>query len=103
MNTDNTTDIGPAPTPTPPAWCEPGATGEWQQLVKGGAVYAWTRDVRADMWITCEDRIEAGRVLRSAPRIHVDQSQWIGDDGIDPATARQLGSALVAAADLLDN
>jgi hypothetical protein len=88
--------------PPPPAWCASGATGEQWQLAKGGTAYAWTQPVGGDdVWITCEDYFKDGRVERSEPRIHVHFTV-IGDDGIDPAAARQLAAALIAAADLLN-
>jgi hypothetical protein len=97
-DTDNLSDVGPA-TP-PPAWCEPGAAGEWQQLVEGDMVCTWGRDL-GDVWISCDDRIENGRVLRSAPAIHYSEEPGLGG-GIDAVAARRLAAKLLNAADLLD-
>ncbi len=87
IDTTNLTDVGPAP--TPPPWCEPGTAGEWQQLVEGGTVCTWTRDI-GDVWVSCDDNVEGGRILRSAPGIHYGEEPGHGQ-GFDAAAARPAG------------
>ena len=99
--TDNLTDIGAAP--TPPAWCEPGAQATWDQLTEqhgGHPIASWYRDF-GGVWIACEDRIQDGRILRSAPVIHYSEEPGLGD-GIDAAGARQFAAELLSAAELLE-
>ena len=96
----HTADIGPA-TPAPaPSWCEPGAEPRWDALTDGHGdimICTWTRNIGADVWIMAEDRVDGGRVIRSAPRIHVD-----GQDGFDSAAARRLARELLQAAGLIE-
>ena len=73
---------------------------EWQQLVEGGTVCTWTRDI-GDVSVSCDDRIEDGRVLRSKPAIHYSEEPGRGE-GIDPATARRFAAMILEAADELD-
>jgi hypothetical protein len=96
-----TTDVGPA-TP-PPAWCLPDSQPSWDVLTAGGMVCSWTRnfpeaeDASALCWISAEDRIVDGRVLRTAP--------WIGTYEHDVITAEEackLAAAFPNAADVLD-
>lgn len=98
-----TTDVGAAT--AAPAWCLPGAEPTWDQLTEeysGGSVSTWVRtfpagDVSADVWISCDDRIVEGRVLRTHPRI------CIHDREMTRAQARQLAAELLNAADTLDD
>ncbi|MDC8981255.1 hypothetical protein [Mycobacterium marinum] len=101
-----TTDVGPA-TPPPP-WCAPDTMPEWDRLSDeygGGSECGWYRyfpnndGVTADVWIRAYDRIEAGRVMRSAPEIHYSEPT---DRGVTPAEARKLAAELLNAADVLD-
>jgi hypothetical protein len=94
------TDVGPA-TP-PPAWCLPDAEPSWDLLADGGdPLCTWTRnfpepEAAALCWITAEDRIVGGRVIRTAP--------WIGTYEHDVMTAedaRKLAAAFLNAADVL--
>ena len=103
MSTDpDTTDAGPAP--TPPAWCEPGTTGRWEQLTDGGDVCLWCRyfgpdEMTSDVWIEAQDTIAFGRLLRTRPRIgYTEPSRH----GVDAAGARRLAAELLNAADVLD-
>lgn len=101
MTTDNTFDVGPAA--PPPAWCEPGAVGEWAELALehehgGGQVCLWNRDVGPNVWIECEDTVSAGRVIRTPPAIYVAEQS----SGFTAVAARQLAAALLDAADLID-
>jgi hypothetical protein len=55
--------------------------------------------VAADVWIECEDHIEDGRILRTAPRIgYTEPSRR----GLDATAARRLAAELLNAADILD-
>lgn len=99
MTDHDLTDAGPA-TP-PPNWCLPDAEPSWDKLTYeygGGLVATWTRNVGDDVWIQAEDRIEGGRLLRSAPRIVYWEP---AHDGIDSVQAHKLAEALVAAADIV--
>ena len=95
------TDIGPS-TPAP-NWCLPGAEPSWDKLTDGGTVATWSRsfppdDPGADVWIQCEDSIIDGRVVRTAPRIHLFESPR---DGLTQTQAVELARALMAAADVI--
>ena len=101
MTTDNLTDIGAAP--TPPAWCEPGAQPSWDSVTNDSdriGFASWCRDFD-DVWVSCDDHVENGRILRSAPAIHYSEEPGLGH-GIDPAAARRLAAELLNAADILD-
>lgn len=99
---DTLVDVGPA-TP-PPSWCLPDAVPDWSSVAceRGAApVCIWGRVVNfggSSVWVSCEDQVIGGRVLRSAPRIlgAVDR------DRCTPAQARDLARCLLAAADLID-
>ncbi|OBK82140.1 hypothetical protein A5649_09805 [Mycolicibacter heraklionensis] len=100
-NHDTLTDVGAAP--QPPAWCEPGAEPDWSLIPAehgGGLVGIWERKLDGgDVWISCEDKLVDGRVLRSAPRIFGTEEPR---DGWTAEEARGLARQLVAAADILD-
>ena len=96
---DQLTDVGPA-TP-PPAWCLPDAAPRLEQLTEefgGGNVCTWCRDF-GDVWVSCEDRIVGGRILRTPPRILYFEPPR---NGIDAAIARKVAADLLNAADELD-
>lgn len=94
-------DIGPA-TP-PPAWCLPGREPVWGNLAAehgGGQICMWDRNLDGpDLWISCEDTVLDGRVLRSPPRIFGTEEP---EDGWTAEQARELAANLIAAADLID-
>ncbi|MGV0743850.1 hypothetical protein [Mycolicibacterium sp. XJ870] len=100
-----TTDLGP--TVPPPAWCLPGTQPHWDVIGSGrsvGVLCTWTRHfpepqdpASALCWITAEDRIAGGRVIRTAPWISTDEHEVsTGED------ARKLAAALLNAADVLE-
>jgi hypothetical protein len=104
IDNDHLHDVGPA-TP-PPAWCAPDTEPSWDTLTDeygGGTLCTWTRNFPdaddADVWIVAEDRVVGGRVMRSAPRIHVAE---MTAEGVGPVQARRLAAELLNAADLLD-
>jgi hypothetical protein len=98
------TDVGPA-TP-PPSWCLPNVepvVDKLNQHLGGGIIASWSRDFRAadsaaDVWIEADDRVIAGRVARTAPRIMYWEPPA---DGMTAAQARQLAAQLLNAADVL--
>lgn len=94
------TDVGAAP--QPPAWCAPGAEPDWARIPAehgGGLVGVWERKLDGcDVWISCEDQIVGGRVLRSAPRIFGTEEPR---DGWTAEQALELAAQLVAAVDLI--
>lgn len=100
-NSHDMTDVGAAP--QPPAWCLPGAEPDWARIPAehgGGQSAIWERQLDGgDVWISCEDKLVAGRVLRSAPRIYGTEEPR---DGWTAEQARELARQLVAAADILD-
>ena len=51
------------------------------------------------MWVSCDDHIVAGRILRTPPRILYFEPPR---DGIDAVAARKLAADLLNAADELE-
>jgi hypothetical protein len=90
--TNPLTDVGPA-TP-PPSWCMPDTEPEWSRLTDGGDVCTWTRDVSDDVWVSCDDWLIDGRVVRSAPTIRYWEPPAAGITG---GQAKALARALIAA------
>lgn len=97
---DALVDVGPA-TP-PPAWCLPSAEPDvWTRSDEDGGTRAcaWVRNLGGDVWISCEDVVLHGRVLRSSPRIFGTEEPLVG---WTVSQARELARQIVAAAELID-
>lgn len=87
--------------PHHPNWCLPDVLPQWDELTEragGGTVCTWTRDVSEGVWITADDRVIDGRVMRSAPRIYFFEPPA---GGVVCEQARELAAGLVAAADIV--
>jgi hypothetical protein len=93
-NAADLTDVGPA-TPAP-SWCLPGAVGDWHRTPEGAMTCSWSRDVSVDVWIAADDHIIDGRVMRSGPRVCVEEQE-----NLSQPEARRLAEALIAAADIV--
>jgi hypothetical protein len=89
MTTDN----------TPPEWCDPNATGDWQDLTTGDTIHTWEQPLNHDVWLACEDHTIEGHTFRTPARIHVGQQPT---DGLTTHQARALAAQLLHAANLID-
>jgi hypothetical protein len=85
---------------TPPAWIEPDSPPRWLRLDDGRMVASWERVVSAAVWIAREDDLSPdGQTLPGDTTIHVEQ----GLDGMTPDAVRELATALLDAAWLVEN
>lgn len=85
--------------PPPPSWCQPDAKPD-HGIKDGLPVAFWLQDFGAAVWIETTDRTnEDGQIVRDVPTIELG----IAPKGMTAAEARELGRALIAAAEAIED
>jgi hypothetical protein len=90
------TDVSPA-TP-PPDWCLPGAVPSTDSVeADGNQLWHWTRTVSDNVWISCEDKVINGRVMRSQPKIALSDVGMISaEEALEIAEELTLAEQILA-------